>query len=80
MTKKTENEENENDNKFKYLSNLDNLIILHKDIKDTYLYQGFMNTSKLHQFVNVILKNILFDNTETNYDTDDDDLNNFSFY
>ena len=36
---------------------------------------------KLHEFINVILQNILFENTDNNdIDTDDDDLNNISFY
>ena len=39
-----------------------------------------MNTSRLHHFIDVILKNILFDNTDNNNDTDDDDLNNILFY
>ena len=62
------------DNEFKYLSNLDNLILLHTDIKDNYLYQGFMNNSILNEFIDILLKNILFEDTEE-YDSDSDEDN-----
>lgn len=70
------------DDKFKYLSNLNNLIILHTDIKRDKLYQGFMNTSRIENFVDILLASIYFnrnevDDNNNNIDIDidsDDDL------
>lgn len=64
--------ENE-DNKFKYLSNLDNLLNLHEELKYDYLYHGMLNTSRTEDFIETILDNIFFIDTPDNDDNDNDD-------
>ena len=47
-------------NKFKFMSEIENLINLHNDIKDNYMYLGIMNQSKSKTFISIILNNIHF--------------------
>jgi len=62
------------DNKFKYVSNLDNLVNLHQELKYDYIYHGILNSSKTEHFIETILDNIFFIDTHDN-DNDDNDHN-----
>jgi len=68
--------ENE-DNKFTYISNLDNLLNLHKELKYDYLYLGILNTSRTENFIKIILDNIFF--IDIPYDENDEDNNNQNY-
>ena len=62
-----ENEEN----KFIYVSNLDNLKNLHEELKYDYIYHGMLNTSRTEDFIKTILDNISFIDM---YDNDNDEI------
>ena len=69
-----ENSYENEENKFIYLSNLDNLINLHEELKYDYIYHGMLNTSRKEDFIKTILDNICFIDMSDN-DNDDDDNN-----
>tara|TARA_B110000259_G_scaffold187865_2_gene243731 strand:+ start:1411 stop:1635 length:225 start_codon:yes stop_codon:yes gene_type:complete len=73
MSTKTINEIEEN--KFIYLSNLENLLNLYDDLEFNYKYNGLFSTSSHKDFIDIILKNIVFipNQEENNSDSNNED-------
>ena len=65
---------NEQENREIYLSNLNNLMLLHNNLKIDHVYDGILNTSKVENFVNILIDNIYFINNENEQDNDDQDF------
>tara|TARA_B100000214_G_C23694350_1_gene502311 strand:+ start:219 stop:470 length:252 start_codon:yes stop_codon:yes gene_type:complete len=61
-------------NKFKYMAEIENLINLHNDIKDSYIYFGIMSQSESKNFISIILDNIHFYNEII---VDDEDISDY---
>lgn len=70
----------EQENKEIYLSNLNNLMVLHDNLKNDYLFDGILNTSRVENFVNILIDNIYFikENKEENED-EEFDLNSILY-
>ena len=60
----------EEDNYFAY--ELDNLHDLHDELKKDFRLHGIMNTSRSEIFISILLSNIIFDNTEYQYISDNE--------
>lgn len=63
----------DNTNEFEYYSkHMDDLTDLHYELKNDNTYLGIMNTSRPFKFVNIIMRNLYFQNK----DSDDEQENN----
>lgn len=61
-----------------YMYHLDNLIDLYDNLKDKYKLTGFMDNSKLYNFIEIILDNIIFKDIVIEDDSDNDNYNDTS--
>jgi hypothetical protein len=70
----------EQENREIYLSNLNNLMVLHNNLKTDYIFDGILNTSRVENFVNILIDNIYFikENKEENED-EEFDLNSILY-
>ena len=81
MSKTSESPINkEQENREIYLSNLNNLMVLHNNLKTDYIFDGILNTSRVENFVNILIDNIYFikENKEENED-EEFDLNSILY-
>ena len=63
----------DNTNEFEYYArHMDDLIDLHQELKNDNTYLGIMNTSRPFKFVTIIMRNLYFQNK----DSDDEQENN----
>ena len=62
----------EQENKEIYLSNLNNLMVLHDNLKTDYLFDGILNTSRVENFVNILIDNIYFIKDEEENENEDE--------
>lgn len=73
----------EQENREIYLSNLNNLMVLHDNLKTDYLFNGILNTSRVENFVNILIDNIYFiKNDEENEEDNEEeefDLNSILY-
>jgi|TARA_B110000211_G_C13796022_1_gene428405 hypothetical protein len=61
------------ENKFNYFAyELDNLLDLHYEFKKSFKLISIMNTSKAESFISILLSNIIFNNKELEYISDND--------
>ena len=78
LDNKNNDVQNEIDNtyEFEYYSyHTDDLIDMHNELKNNFMYLGLMNTSKSYKFLDVINRCLYF--YDKNVDDTDDDLDNY---